>query len=489
MKTTSALSIACLLASATAAAQLPAADSAFARGDYRAARAAYEAVLAGDSLNPRALYRLAILDSWDGKLERALGRFAALRAREPRDVDLMVAHARVLAWAGRGGAAVALYDSALARDPDRADALAGRAQAVAWGGELDRAERLWREALQRHPEDAETLVGLAQTLYWQGRPDLAEGYLMRARQLAPGNVAARELERSLRAVLRPEAESGVDYTEDSDGNVLVMVAGRAAGPVGSPDRRGTLAVDWKRATDPARAGASYGAMASVVVPLTARLAVRAGAGLRRLDPEVDSATTPATALLGVTLRPSRWSGVGLTYARSPLDETALLIRRGFVLDAVEAGADFWGARGALSLGAGAGFLSDGNRRLHALAAVSLRVPVVPGLSLGPFLRVLGWRSTPGRGYFAPDQYTIVELRGNWAWQRHRWTARLDGGAGGQQVSTAAWQSEWHAGATIGRGWGANNQVALAGSVTNAAATSATGAFRYAAAGVRLRLGL
>src|SRR5205823_5968857 len=80
-------------------AQLPDAEAAFKRGDYRAARAAYERVLAGDSSNVRALYQLAILDSWDGKLVRSLERFARLRRLAPHDSDIMVAQARVLAWA------------------------------------------------------------------------------------------------------------------------------------------------------------------------------------------------------------------------------------------------------------------------------------------------------------------------------------------------------------------------------------------------------
>src|SRR2546425_4894138 len=53
------------------AAQLPEADAAFKRGDYRAARAAYERVLAADSTNVRALHQLAVLDSWDGKVARS----------------------------------------------------------------------------------------------------------------------------------------------------------------------------------------------------------------------------------------------------------------------------------------------------------------------------------------------------------------------------------------------------------------------------------
>jgi tetratricopeptide (TPR) repeat protein len=129
------------------------AEDAFRRGDYRAARAAYDRMLAADSLNVRALYRLAILDSWDGALARSLERFRRLRAIEPRDADIMVANARVLSWAGRHDAAVVLFDSVLAVSPNRADALAGRARTIAWSGDLARAEQLWRDALALYPDD------------------------------------------------------------------------------------------------------------------------------------------------------------------------------------------------------------------------------------------------------------------------------------------------------------------------------------------------
>src|SRR2546428_5976463 len=82
------------------AAQLPAADEAFRKGDYAAARAGYERVLTTDSLNARALYRLAILDSWGGKVARSLARFGRLRRLDPEDGDFLVAQAPGLAWAG-----------------------------------------------------------------------------------------------------------------------------------------------------------------------------------------------------------------------------------------------------------------------------------------------------------------------------------------------------------------------------------------------------
>jgi tetratricopeptide (TPR) repeat protein len=156
------------------------AEEAFRRGDYRAARAAYDHLLAADSLNVRALYRLAILDGWDGALARSLERFRRLRAIEPRDPDIMIAHARVLSWAGRHGAAIALFDSVLAITPNRADALAGRARTIAWSGDLARAERLWRAALALYPDDPEVQVGIAQTLLWRGQPAMAESFAARA---------------------------------------------------------------------------------------------------------------------------------------------------------------------------------------------------------------------------------------------------------------------------------------------------------------------
>src|SRR5881397_1295481 len=105
------LALALLAAPGLLIAQLPDAEAAFRRGDYVAARSAYERVLAADSLNVRALYRLAILDGWDAKLDRSLARFTKLRRLEPRDPDFMVAHARVLSWSGRTQQALALFDS------------------------------------------------------------------------------------------------------------------------------------------------------------------------------------------------------------------------------------------------------------------------------------------------------------------------------------------------------------------------------------------
>lgn len=475
------------------AGQLPEAEDAFRLRNYATARAAYERVLATDSLNVQALYRLAVLDSWEGKLTRSLERFARLRHLAPNDGDIMTSQAAVLAWSGKRRAAEALYDSVLARPPERPDALAGRARVVSWSGDLDRAERLWRAALAAHPDDPELLLGLAQTLYWEGHPALAESYAARARSLAPGDPAALELERQLRSALRAEVETAVDGAGDSDGNDFVAQEASLTTSLGG-DRRGTLHAGWRHVTLSPTRGTSYGAGGSVRASLGTRVGVLVGLGLRRLEPDVGAAHTPVTGALGFTIRAARYAAVSIAYSRIGFDETAMLIRQGFVIDAVDLNFDLSPRPGwSIAGGGGGASLSDGNRRYSAV--VALLAPLGPGLQVGPFARIMGFRTNPLHGYFAPNRFSVLEARVVYGRQRDRWGVRADGGVGAQQVlAGAALQAEWHVGLTLSRGWGENNEVALAGSITNsAAATSTAGvrseAFRYRALGLRFTQGL
>jgi len=484
--------VAALLARALPA-QLPQAEQAFGRGDYAAARAGYERVLAADSVNERALYRLAVLDSWENKLSRSLARFARLRRLDPRDLDIMVDQARVLAWSGRTATSEALYDSVLARAPERTDALAGRARAVAWAGDLDSAEQLWRTALARHPADAELLLGLAQTLYWKGQLTLAESFAARARAAAPEDRAARELERTVRAALRPQVTTSVDGANDSDQNAFVAQEATLTRSLGTT-LRGALHAGWRHATDQTHAGTSYGGGGFVVAALGGGSVLRAGLGVRQIAPDNLPSRTPLTAELGLGLHPAPYAAVSVGYSRTPFDETALLMRSDLMLDAVDLNFDLSpGSKWSISGGANATWLSDHNRRLAAVGAVLGRV--LPGFTVGPYSRILSYRLTPGTGYFAPNRFLVLEGRAVYVWQHSRWGFRGDGGVGTQQVSdTAPHQLEWHVGFALSRGWGADNEIALVGSITNSgAATNAahlvSEAFRYRTLGLRFREGL
>src|SRR2546426_6165369 len=326
-----AAAAALLAVPALLAAQLPQADEAFRRGEYAAARAGYERVLAADSLNQRALFRLAILDSWDGKLARSLQRFGRLRRLDPNDEDVRVAQAQVLAWAGHTEASFILYGSVLARSPGRVDALAGRARVVAWRGDLERAERLWRAALAAHPNAAELLIGLAQTLYWKGQPALAEAYAARARAAAPEDRTARDLERAVRAALRPEVATTADGAGDSDHNDFVAQEASFTGSLGG-ELRGTLHAGWRPATDLAGDGTSFGAGGYAIAALGGGAVLRAGLGARRVEPDVGLARTPLTAELGIGLHPARYAALSVGYGRTPFDQTAGLMRQALTMD-------------------------------------------------------------------------------------------------------------------------------------------------------------
>src|SRR5213594_3729147 len=358
------------------AAQLPAADEAFRKGDYAAARAGYERVLAADSLNERALYRLAILDSWDGELARSLARFGRLRRLDPKDGDFMVAQAQVLAWALKTRASEALYDS-------------------------------------------------------------------------------------VPAALRPEAGTKVDGANDSDHNRFVAQEATVATSLG-PDVRGTLQAGWRRATGPVpgdtvrRSGTSYGAGGYVIAALGHGAVVRAGLGVRRVEPEASPPDTPLTAQLGVGLRPGRYAAVNVAYSRTPFDETAGLMRLDLVVDAVDLALDVSPGPGwSISAGGGGAWLSDSNSRYSAVGAVLGRV--VRGLQIGPFARIFGYRESRVGLYFAPIRFSTIEGRAVYQWQRSRWGVRADGGLGSQRLVLVGvapqTQTEWHVGLSLSRGWG------------------------------------
>jgi tetratricopeptide (TPR) repeat protein len=470
-----------------AAAQLPAADDAFHRGDYRAARAAYEQVLTGDSLNVRALYRLALMDSWDGALDRALARLRLLRRLEPRDRDITVAHARVLSWAGKYPAAIALYDSLLDASPNRADALAGRARTVAWSGDLGRAEQLWRSALTAHPDDPEIQVGMAQTLLWRGQPALAEGYAARARQLAPEDRTARDVLDLIRAALAPEFATQADYSHDSDHNGVFTHRASYAVSLGA-GRRGAVYGTWRRATDLLRAGGSYALGGRLTAPLGPQVVARVAFGGQLLAPDTGGSHVTMVPEIAFSVRPGRAMALSLAWRHSFFDETAVLLRNHLTTQALDFDMELSPLpRVNATIGAGTLWLT-GNQRWSAVAAVM--VAAAPGLEVGALIRSFGYETNPGLGYFAPDLFALVEGRGRYERRFGHWGVSADAGVGSQQVGKGApGQTAWHARLGVSRRWNAANELSLSAGWSNSAASSATGAYRSWTAALQWRQGL
>jgi hypothetical protein len=432
-------------------AQQAAADSAWMAGDFHLARINYERVLATDPQSVRANYRLGILASWDGNLDSALILIRRARVADPRDPDIRTTEARVLSWDGKTDQAIALYDSVVTEFPEHADALAG----------------------------------LSQVYLWQGRYSTSRVYASRALAVDPEGTLPRELDRTVRAALRPQLEITLGWSNDSDdntswwqtiaGSYLLTDAFRAFGSVGALE-----------ASDPFRdatrlsveTGLSYG---------LGNLYATAALGLRNLSPDAGSSRTEGTFRLSGGFRLGS-AGVGIGFAHYPFDETALLIGRNLDINAWELSGDAVLSPG-LNLGVGAGFtsFSDDNRR--ASGVVALTKTIKRDFFVGVMARALGY-DFKGIGYFSPDWFSVYEARGGYSRSGVQWTGRISGGLGIQQVGSGARvQSEWHLEGRLGRKWGLMNSVEIFAGLSNSAESSTTGAFEYRTAGLVVRLGL
>ncbi len=502
------------------AAQTQAADSAWARGDFAAARVGYEQALHDNPGSVRALYRLGILASWAGQLDSALALLADAREVEPADPDVRLAEARILGWASRNGPALSKYDSLLAEHPDNREAVLGRAQVLAWAGRLKEADAVyaglmaqdstdleaitgratvesWRgdlsgsaaryqAALTLNPEYVPALVGLAQVRQWQGRTDESRQYAERALTLAPDDRGARDAAAQVRALVRPRVEATLGWSHDSDRNTLWWQTLGTSLALGN-GLRGFGSVTLAEASDPMRNGTRVGGEVGVSRDF-GNASLTGAIGARTLSPDSGASRSLATWRASGSYRVSPSAGVGMGYAHYSFDETAFLLTRDLDVDEISADADAELRRDlTLGLGASVAWLSDDNRRRAAVASLTQRV--AQRFTVGLWGRALGY-DNPGTGYFAPDRFLVGEARGSYTYGWRRWETRVSGGLGVQQAGKGNdAQSEWHAEGRLVRRWGTINELWLSGGLSNSAESSTTGAFHYYTFSLGARLGL
>jgi len=481
------LGLVALCAAAPLRAQSPMADSLWAAGNFAAAKVEYERALHDNPGWVRALYRLGILASWDGRLDSALALFRDARELEPADADVRAAEARVLAWDGRYAAAVLRYDSLLAENPDNRDARFGRAQANAWWGRRHEADREYLALIARNPEDAEALVGLAQLRQWQERPDEASRYARLALQVAPEDRAAREVAQQARALSRPRVELTLGLSHDSDDN-NVWWQNLATSLVLADGLRGFAGVGALEASDPVEDGATRLHGEAGATLSRGNLGFTAAVGGRKLSSDFGVDHSVATWRASASLRFGPGAGAGIGYAHYSFDETAGLISRELNVDEVSLDGDIELTR-RLSLGVGAsrGWLSDDNARQSFVVALTQRV--APRVTVGLYGRALSY-DFKGVGYFSPDPFLLGEARSAWTRVGRQWETRLSGGLGVQQVGSGARaQSEWHVEGRVARRWATINEVALSAGFSTSAVSSTTGAFDFYTMALSLRLGL
>jgi tetratricopeptide (TPR) repeat protein len=441
-------------------------------------------LLSAQQQEPDQAMRNGMILAREGKLDSALVYLARARAADPRNIEIRLAQARVVSWKRHFPEALALYDSLLTERPRLTDALLGKAQVNAWQGRLGEAERGYREVIGQNPQYVDALVGLGYVYHWQGHEGSAERQARAALAVDPTHEGARALLRSA-----GESGSGLDgsatWTNDSDHNTMFGQTLRAAAALDPVQLFGS--VDALEAEDRFLNATRYGGEAGLSLGL-GRVQLSAAAGARRLNPDTAPARTAATYRGQLRFRPVPAFGLGLGYARAPFDEIASLIERGLDLELLEAGADLTPASGlTISGGGSALWLSDGNRRTGASAALTQRI--FRGAFVGVQGRTLTYRRRDA-GYFSPDRFSVLEGTAGYSLEESATIASLSGGLGAQQIGKhGATQTEWHLEGRVGQRWGGGNRIELFGLVTNSAVSSTTGAFRHRSAGLTVRLGL
>ena len=466
-------------------AQLAHADSAYFAGRDEEARLAYRVVLSRDPLSVRANHRLGLLLSRVDKVDSALVLIRRARTVEPADAGLLLDEARLLSWAGRLNESIADYDVLLALDPNQREARLGRARVLVWAGRYAAADSAYASILAADSNDVDALLGLARLRHDQGRQRSAAEQVSRVLSLDPESRDAATLERQIRAAQRPRVDLGSSMNQDSDRNVNWSRTLSASFAI-ADGVRGLLTGGSLAASDPTReATRNLGEVGIDAARGAAELTLATGG--RWLDPAGGPTHYLSTYRSSLAVRAFSRLSAGVGFAHAPLDESALLIGSGIVMDDLEGNLDAALGHGlTASAGAGATKLSDGNRRASGLLA--LMHPLGQRGSVGLLGRVMTYEQR-GVGYFSPDRFALAEARTSLVRSHRAWTGRLDAGLGAQQIGMgAASQLAWRAAGELQFGWATIDRVVASIGASNSAASSTTGAYRYLTASLALRLG-
>jgi tetratricopeptide (TPR) repeat protein len=456
-------------------------------GDFPTSVALYDSVLAREPNNREAVLGRAQTLAWANRFDEALTAYKTWTVAYPTDRDARMDYARALAWDGHLGDAEALY-SELARTGS-ANATKGLARVIGWRGDLQRSEETWRRVLVTDPNDPEALTGLAQILSWQGRQSDAESALQVALRANPAYGDARSLLRFVEADLRPSVTVSGINSDDSDNNrATALVFDYVVGAPWSGSLGARYTERWTNfAAIDSRADAA--SIAARWQPASTTWLIRAEAGASHhtssFVPSGGLTRTIASGAFSASGNIARAVTVGLAAARSPFDETALLIANGVISTEYSGDASLaLPARFSLSAAGSHAQLTGGSRGNSRDAfSGSLRWTYNRQWSLAAGARTFGYDTTSSDGYFAPKRYTLAEgsIRGHIGGNLG-WNADADAGLGNQriQVFGSGINSRLAERGVLSAGYRFDpaHEIVAAASYANVAAPGQTGGSEY-----------
>lgn len=276
--------------------------------------------LARDAFSPEERKTMAVHLSWAGRLKEAVAELRGVVAEEPGNLDARIHLARILSWMGELGASVEEADRALQQSPGDRDALLVKANALRWKGDAAAAGPIYRRLLEEK-DDFDARLGLSYALLAagdiKGAQETSQGLTAEAPHQEKDLEAYRQAER---AATRPSIDLRYNYYDDSDDNITnsyTLLYGFLV-----QNWRLTVRYGHIDAEDPRRDVRADTLSVSASVPLTARLRVRGGVGVTRLE-NGDASNVPTGHVGGEA---SLWRGtVGAGVSREALTDIAQLI--------------------------------------------------------------------------------------------------------------------------------------------------------------------
>ena len=452
---------------------------------YSAAIAVYDSVIAGDRTYRDAVLGRAQTLSWQGRAEEGISAYHEWILAHPADREALLEYARALSWSGRLNEAAAVYEPLAGAG--NADAQKGLARVAAWRGELVQSLDAWDRVIRSRPADAEALTGRAQVLHWMGRDRDAHVTLRTALTANPGYGDARVLLRWVDAALRPVVTMNSAGTDDSDHNRVTSLNLGYEAAATEHTRLGARYIGKSAHLGATDSRANAFAASARWQPGTWWLRVDGGVTLHSstLPSAADRSRTLANAGLHASGRLAPSITLTVDAARSPFDETALLIANGIVSSELAAEAEL-ALPGQFSLsGAASGARLTGGARENTRRAVSsaVRWKYNRRWSIAAGTRRFGYDTASADGYFAPRRYTLSELsvRGH-VGADLGWSGDAEVGVGSQAIdffgSSAGSRLAERIAITTGYRFDPAREIAITGRYANVAAPGQTGGSEY-----------
>lgn len=423
---------------------LAAADAAFAAGDQPKALQLYDAVLASDAQNLRALSRSAQLLSWTGKFDEAIARYDRVLQLTPDDRIALLERSKMQSWTKRYDPAIAGFRRLVQLDASNREAQLALARTLSWSGRLTEARREYQVLLASNAQDADALTGVAQTYAWGGDSRTARRWYERALaadsgslpanlgmayvELAEGNRASasrravgltqqypndadvRALNAAIRTSRQPRFELSHDALEDSDNNDLGISRFRAAFPAAS--RVELSAIVARYAMD---SGVRDGSVDTAHLQTTFRVApnvrftLRGGVDRSERSNGSRRNTTTGSASLAAGAE-QKLLFVALA-DRDTFKYSVPILDASIDVDTVGARFTHASQRWIIDGGAAYADFSDDNTRMTADGTILYRWPArALSIDTGYSYRYLDFDHSSFHGYFDPQNYNAHSLQ-------------------------------------------------------------------------------